>query len=124
MASYESHAEATEWPEIVVVASGLNVLVGLWLLVSTGVLPGQPVWNDALVGGLTAVLACARVAGAWELPILSYVNATLGIALAVAGLSLNETTAGATNDTATGLVILGLGLLSATASRRSRATRL
>src|SRR3954451_5133986 len=122
MSSFETHAEATEWPEIVVVASGINVLAGLWLLVSTAVLPGQPVWGDVVVGGLTAVFACARVAGAWDLAILSYVNAALGIALAVGGLSLDETTAGATNDAATGLVILGLGLLSATASRRSRAT--
>ena len=122
MASLETYPEATEWPEIVVVASGLNVLAGLWLLVSTVVLPGHPVWNDVLVGGLTCVLASARVAGAWDLALLSYVNASLGIVLAVSGLTIDVTSAGAANDTITGLAILGLGLLSATASRRGRAT--
>jgi hypothetical protein len=122
MASFESHAEAAEWPEIVVVASGLNVLAGLWLLVSTVVVPGQPLWGDVVVGALTSVLACARVAGAWDLALLSYVNAALGLALAVTGLSIDATTAGAANDTATGLLIFGLGLLSATASRRGRAS--
>jgi hypothetical protein len=121
MASFESHAEAAEWPEIVVVASGINVLAGLWLLVSTVVMPGEPVWNDVAVGALATVLASARLAGAWDLAILSYVNAALGLALAVTGLSIDATTIGAANDTASGLLIFGLGLLSATASRRGRA---
>jgi hypothetical protein len=122
MAAFESHAEAAEWPEIVVVASGLNVLAGLWLLVSTVVFPGYPVWNDVVVGGLTCALGSARVAGAWDLAVLSYINAALGIVLAVTGLTIDATSAGAANDTVTGLVILGLGLLSATASRRGRSS--
>ena len=123
VASLESHPETGDWPEIVVVASGLNVIAGLWLLVSTILIPGeQPLWNDVAVGALTVVLACVRVGGAWDLALLSYANAMLGLALAVSGLSLDATSAGAANDTITGLAIFCLGLLSATASRRGRAT--
>jgi len=107
---------AAEWPEVVVVASGINVLAGIWLLVAPYVLPGlAPAWNEIVCGAVIFVLALTRVTVAWRVPALSYVNVAMGIALILTGFWSSATGAGVVTDVLVGLTVALLALLSASA---------
>ena len=109
-------SEAAEWPEVVVVASGINVLAGIWLLVAPYVLPGlAPAWNEIVCGAVIFVLALTRVTVAWRVPALSYVNAAMGTALMITGFWSNATTGAVVSDVLVGLAVVLLALLSANA---------
>ncbi|HEY3021648.1 MAG TPA: SPW repeat protein [Solirubrobacteraceae bacterium] len=112
----ESRLEIAEWPEVVIVASGLNALAGLWLLLAPYVLPGvAPAWNEIVCGAVVFVLALARVTFAWRVSALSYVNAAMGTALILTGFWSSTTAAGVVSDVLVGLAIALLALLSASA---------
>ena len=109
-------SEAAEWPEVVVVASGINVLAATWLLLVPYVLPGAaPAWNEILCGSVIFVLALARVTVAWSVPALSYVNAAMGALLMLTGFWSNATATGVVTDVLVGLAVALLALLSASA---------
>jgi hypothetical protein len=60
------------WLPEIGVASGLNVLAGIWLIIAPFVVgydKGDPYWNDIVFGAIVAVLALARLAGADRGPI-------------------------------------------------------
>src|SRR5207244_5134009 len=112
----EMRSEAVEWPEVVVVASGMNVLAGAWLLLVPYVLPGaSPAWNEIVFGAVIFVLALARITFAWRVPALSYVNAAMGTALMITGFWSNATTGAVVGDVLVGLAVVLLALLSANA---------
>jgi hypothetical protein len=67
--------------------SGVNVLLGLWLIVSPWVLDYREfeaaVWNSIVVGVAVFVLAIARAAAPLQFEGLSRINVVLGLWLAV-----------------------------------------
>jgi len=117
----------------VATASGLNLLLGVWLVVAPWVLDYADVtaagWNQVTIGIVVAVLALARVAAPYRFASLSWVNAVLGAWLVVAPFLLPYEGGGSApaavlwNDIVVGLAILALGVWSAVATQRSDAGR-
>ena len=70
----------------IITASGIDVLVGIWLAAAPFVLSyGERAasWNSVLVGGIVATLAATRVLGAYRAAFLSWINVGLGIWLII-----------------------------------------
>lgn len=102
-------------------ASGLNLLLGLWLVIAPFLLSyatSASRGNDITIGVIIALLATFRLLGAYRAAWLSWLNALLGIWLIVAPFILGYDSSSALwNDVIVGLFIAFLGLWSATASR-------
>ncbi|MBN9120744.1 MAG: SPW repeat protein, partial [Planctomycetes bacterium] len=73
-ATISTHRTQVQW------ASGLNLLVGVWLFVSAFAVyaRGPMVTNNALCGIGVAALAAIRALGAYEQGWLSWANVLLG----------------------------------------------
>lgn len=103
-------------------ASGLNLVAGLWLIVSPFVLGytdlQQAMWNSLIVGVLVAIMAAARVAMPGHYPWMSWANVVLGIWL-IASPFIYSYPQGGEGETAMwneivmGIIVAGLGLWSA-----------
>lgn len=114
----------------VTTASGLNLLLGVWLIIAPWVLNYSAVdgavWNQVTIGVVVAVLAVARVAAPYRFAPLSWVNAVLGGWLVIAPFVLPYEEAGGApaavvwNDVLIGLLILALGVWSAVVTQRTR----
>ena len=67
--------------EQVRVASGLDMLAGLWLVLSAFVFRSSPelIWDLALIGGVVAILSGVRALGGYRPSWPSWVNAILGL---------------------------------------------
>jgi hypothetical protein len=106
------------------VASGLNILFSIWLIISPFLLGysatnGTAMWDAIIVGVIVLVLAWIRFAnpdgGTWP----SWVNAVLGLWLIIAPFVLG-TSANATimwNDIIVGIAFVVFGVWSALATR-------
>jgi VIT1/CCC1 family predicted Fe2+/Mn2+ transporter len=104
------------------IASGLNVLLGLWLLVAPFLLGyaevGAAMWNDVIVGGLVLALAGIRVWKPAQNRWLSWTNLLLGVWLLAAPfiLTYSGVAAAMWNDVIVGIGIAVLGAWSAVAT--------
>jgi SPW repeat len=108
-----------DWRTAVMAASGLNVLAGIWLIIAPFVLGysgGDPYWNDIVFGAIVAVLALARVSGAYRASWMSWVNMLIGAWIFIAAFWLDSTSNAGTNDIILGAIVFILGLFSAAAS--------
>lgn len=110
----------------VVTASGLNVLLGLWLIMAPWVLDysGQnnAVWNQVVIGIAIASLAVIRVLAPDRAAGLSWTNFALGAWLIIAPFLLTYNDTGDTaviywNDIIVGLLVLALAAWSAVSTR-------
>jgi hypothetical protein len=106
-------------------ASGLNIILGLWLIIAPWVLDyssqNNAVWNQVVIGIAVATLATARVAAPEKFASLSWTNFVLGTWLVIAPFVLryNDTTNTAAiywNDIIVGVLILALAAWSAIAT--------
>ncbi|MGA8246906.1 MAG: SPW repeat protein [Nocardioides sp.] len=111
----------------VAMASGSNLVLGLWLILAPFALGysgvGGALWDDMVVGVAVAVLAGFRVtAGGYRQSSLSWTNAALGAWLAFAPwvLSYAGTTAAVANDITVGLIVVTLATVSAVTSGADR----
>jgi hypothetical protein len=110
---------AAGWRSTVMVASGLNVLAGIWLIIAPFVLGysgGDPYWNDIVFGATGGLIALARVAGAYRASWLSWLNALIGVWIFVSAFWLDATGTAKTNDIILGAIVFVLAIASATAS--------
>lgn len=111
-------------------ASGLNVLAGIWLLLAPFALDyrgtsSDAMWNDVIIGASVALLALVRVMSPRATAELSWVNFVLGVWLIFAPLALDynqgaDRVAATANDIILGLIVIGLAAWSATSGRRDR----
>ena len=103
-------------------ASALNVLAGIWLIISPWVLGFTdlrvPLWDTLLVGIAVLVLAAIRL-GTSGTTGLSWVNLLLGICLIISPFVLSFTTATAAMSNAIVLGIL-VGIFSLWAALATR----
>jgi uncharacterized membrane protein YhaH (DUF805 family) len=102
----------------VIAASALNVIAGLWLVVAPwalAYLAARSRWNDVACGGVVALLALARIGGAYRWSWLSLFNALIGAWLVVAAMTLDGSGELA-NDAIIGAVISLCAVRSASAS--------
>jgi hypothetical protein len=105
-------------------ASGLNLLAGLWLIASPFVLPatGDMVTNNVVFGVIVAALAAVRALGTYDQSWMSWLNAVVGAWVVVSPWAVMHNTAtGPTHDmivcnVITGCVIVALGVWSALAT--------
>jgi hypothetical protein len=103
------------------VASGLNILAGIWVFISAWVFAGGgagAVWNSIIVGILIVIFAAIRMsrsAPVWP----AWLNVILGIWLIISpwiyGFALDS--GRRTNDIIFGIVVIVLAIWSASTNR-------
>lgn len=112
----------------VVTASGLDVLAGVWLLISPFVIGfsdlATAMTNNVICGGIVIVLAAIRFLGAYRQSWLSWVNCLIGIWAIISpwalGFARNQDAS--TNNVITGIVIAVLAFWSAVATSPTEST--
>jgi len=105
-------------------ASGLNVLAGIWLIISPFVLNymgADAMWNPIVFGAIVAVLALARAGGAYRAEWLSWINMAIGIWLFISAFWLAHSSQASWNVGIMGVVVFILGAWSAAATNAGRA---
>jgi SPW repeat-containing protein len=104
-------------------ASGLNVIAGIWLIISPFVLGyggGDAYWNPIVFGAIVAVVALARLGGAYRATWLAWLNMAIGVWLFISGFWLASTARASWNEWILGVVVFVLGAWSAAASEDAR----
>ena len=105
----------------VVVASGINLILGLWLIIAPFVLGftahTHSEWNTIIVGILVATIAAIRIWGGRGASWLSWINAGLALWLIVSPWIYGNSDISAIlwNDIIVGVVVLVLSAWSALA---------
>jgi len=95
--------------------SGLNVLAGIWLIISPFVLhynSSGNVWQEVIFGIIVALLGIARMAApsvTWP----SWINLAIGLWMIVAPWTMATTTAARWSEVITGIIIAILAYSSA-----------
>ena len=104
-------------------ASGLNVLAGLWLIISPWVLHDQTqqaYTNNVILGIVIAVLAAIRAGGAYRATWLSWINLLLGLWVIISPWVLQfpaSQTQAFWNNVIVGVIVAILAIWSAVATR-------
>lgn len=107
------------WREEVMSASGLNVLAGVWLIISpwiVGYEDADALWNPIAFGAIVTTLGLARAAGAFRQTWLSWVNAAIGIWLFASAFWLADSAEASWNVGIVGTIVFLLAVWSAAAS--------
>lgn len=105
------------------IASGLNILLGLWLIASPWVFSFSSLqgalWNSIIVGVVVVVLAWVRITNPTRYVWASWVNLLLGLWILVSPwiFSFSTNTGALWDSVITGIVIGALALWSAVAAR-------
>lgn len=111
----------------VTTASGLNILAGLWLIISPFVLGYSALrgtmWNDIIVGIIVAVVAAVKIFRGRDLPWLSWINVVLGIWLILSPFIFGNAsdTRVLYNEIIVGIIVAVLAAWSALGARGTRA---
>jgi len=111
-------------------ASGLDVLAGLWILISPWVVGFQMVnsalTNNVLFGIAITVLAAIRFFGAFDLAALSWINALLGVWVLISpwALGFDYSHAPMINNVIMGIVVIVLAICSALATVDGRSNEM
>ena len=106
------------------VASTINVLAGIWLIISPFVLRFWHVsaasWDNIIVGVIVLVLAAIRVAQPTRNLALSWINLILGIWLFISPwvLRFSHERAATSNDVVLGIIVFVCAIWSLAASPR------
>jgi 4-amino-4-deoxy-L-arabinose transferase-like glycosyltransferase len=111
----------------VMTASGLDVLAGIWLLISPFVLRfsyyglTQATTNNVILGIVIGVLAAIRFFGAYRESWLSWINAVLGLWVLLSPwiLRFSHNSYATTNNVILGIVVIVLASWSALATEAS-----
>ena len=104
------------------IASGLNIVLGVWMIIASFVLgySGTTIalWNDIIVGVIILLLAWSRVANPGSMTAESVINVILGLWLIAAPFTLGyfSATAALWNSIIVGAVVAVLGAWSAIAT--------
>ncbi len=108
------------------VASGLNFLAGIWIIISAwvygAIYTSGSAWNSIIVGIVIAVLAAIRFFAPRSAVGLSWINALLGIWMIISPwvYGYAATSVGRMwNSVIFGIIVLILGVWSAAATRNS-----
>ena len=107
------------WRSEVIGSSGLNVLIGAWLVIAPWVLgytSGDPKWNDVIFGILVGTFGLTRVLGAYRASWMSWLNALIGAWIFIAAFTIDSSTVAFWNDIACGAAVFVLAIWSATVS--------
>lgn len=111
------------WRDEVIGASGMNVVVGFWLMLSPWLLgygAEDPIWNDLLIGALITIFALLRITGGVRETWLSWVNLSLGLWVFLNGVVFASSTVASINEMVMGVMVALLASLSIAASDSAR----
>jgi hypothetical protein len=104
-------------------ASGINILLGIWLIISPWVFGYASVgpaamWNSVVVGALVLIMAATRFASPHTAPGLSWTNLILGLwTIAAPWIYVYDNLGNALWDNvATGLAIVAVAIWAASAT--------
>jgi hypothetical protein len=104
-------------------ASGINILLGIWLIIAPFVLGYSNIeratWNAIIVGVLVLAMAAVRISDPARRPGLSWANMVLGIWLILSPFIMDYSRFAEPlwNDIICGVVIAGMAAWSAAATR-------
>lgn len=110
----------------VTTASGLNILAGLWLIISPFVLGYSALrgtmWNDVIVGIIIALIAAGKLFRGRDLQWLSWINVVLGLWLIISPFVFGNSgnTRVLYNEIIVGIVVVVLAAWSALSTRGAR----
>jgi hypothetical protein len=110
------------WREDPTTAAGLNLLAGVWLVISPWVLnynDADSWWNPIVFGAIVAALALARVAMPARTAALSAINAAIGVWLFISGFWLADSGQAAWNDWIMGAIVFILAFIAVGARREA-----
>lgn len=120
-----THAEASE-PRgrgQARIASGLTLVLGLWLIVSPLLLEvaGGAAWNNIVFGFAIVLLAAGRVVQpVAKSRLASWINAVIGVWLVASPVAFDFVTRAATwNNAIVGVLVVAFALWSSTQPRRA-----
>lgn len=106
----------------VATASGLDILAGIWLIISPFFLAynsaGRATSNDVILGIIIAIIAAVRFFGAYEQAWLSWINVLLGIWVLISPWALGYSNVAAPlwNNVILGIIVIILAAWSALAT--------
>jgi hypothetical protein len=115
-----------DWRADVRTAAGLNVLAGIWLIISPFVLDytgSDATWNPIVFGAIVALFGFARMAGAYRAAWLSILNMAIGVWLFISAFWLADSPRASWNVGILGVIVFILGSWSATATQDALVTR-
>jgi hypothetical protein len=111
--------------EQVMSSSGVNILAGIWLIISPFVLGFSgtaSATNAIVVGIIVGVLALIRAMSTENTAWIGWVNAILGVWLLLSSLFVGYATMGALwNSVILGIIVIVFSALSATTSKQQYA---
>jgi hypothetical protein len=113
-------ASQASWRADVRTASRLNILAGIWLVISPFVLAysgGDARWNPILCGVLVAVLSFFRASGEYSESWLSWIAAAVGVWLFASGFWLADTMRAEWNSWVLGALVILFATASASILR-------
>jgi hypothetical protein len=99
-------------------AAGLNVLAGIWLIISPFVLGytgPDATWNPIVFGAIVGIVALARLAGGARAAGLAWVNMAIGVWLFISAFWLASSSEASWNVGILGVIVFVLGSWSAAA---------
>ena len=106
-------------------ASGLNIIAGLWLIVSPYgfgyYMLNPPFWNSIVIGFLVVVFATIRIVLSARFSEIAWINFAFGAYLCISPFLFGFTnvTAALSNSIASGVFIMLMSAWSAVAGRRA-----
>ena len=109
----------TSWRWEIIASSGVNVLLGAWLVLAPSLLdydPADTALAHSAPGALILALALLRTTLARRRSWLSWVNAAAGAWVFTHGLLIAESAAATLNGTFTGALVMTFAAASAMAS--------
>jgi SPW repeat len=107
-------------------AAILNVIAGIWLIISPFVLGytgGDATWNPIVFGAFVGILALARTVGGVRAVWLSWLNMAIGVWLFSAAFWLADSSQASWNVGILGVVVFVLGAWAATPAAYARGSR-
>ncbi|HEU5363562.1 MAG TPA: SPW repeat protein [Gaiellaceae bacterium] len=105
-------------------AAALNVLAGIWLIISPFVLGytgADATWNPIVFGAIVAVLALARLAGGVRAAGVSWINMAIGVWLFISAFWLASSSQASWNVGILGVIVFVLGAWASAPTGRVRA---
>jgi hypothetical protein len=107
----------------VLVVAALNVIAGIWLIISPWVIgydSGDATWNPIVFGALVVVFALGRIAMPARTAALSALNALIGVWLFISGFWLADSTGASWNAWILGVIVFVLACAGLASTRDDR----
>jgi hypothetical protein len=106
------------------VAAALNVIAGIWLIISPFVLGytgADATWNPIVFGAVVAALALARLAGGVRAAGVSWINMAIGVWLFISAFWLASSSQASWNVGILGVIVFVLGAWASAPTGRAAA---